>query len=290
MIAKRRMDRNEPVWGWQRKQFLEEQENMNTSSTETTKSAGGKKKKVKQQKDMESIAELMELRHIEQGVIERTKNEYLMILSTDFVNFHLLQPGERTAILEGYQQLYNVINFPVQLLAQAVRHDFRKERFYFEENLKKCNVYAAKYNRDVLDFIESKTQSDFRITLRIYYVVKYIYEPSKLAKLTKEQRERTIRENVFLRAEIVRRALRRAKIEADYLNSIEAAEVFKRSLNRDRMILHPIEDVAIKDKLTPVVTLDFSTIPEIEGLVNNLEEALEVVGIEEERKETVSAV
>ena len=278
------MDRNEPVFGWQRKQFLEEQANLEGSSTATSTDTKNKKKQ-KVDKTSESISELMELKSIEHGVIERAKNEYLMVLSTDFVNFHLLQPGERTAILEGYQQLFNVINFPVQLSAQAVRQDFRKERFRFEENLKKCNDHAAKYNRDVLNFIESKTEKDFRITLRIFYIVKYIYEPSKLAKLNKEQRDKTIRENVRLRAEIVRRALRRAKIDADFLGTVEAAEVIKRSLNRDRMILHPMEDVAEKEKLAPFVTLDFSTIPDFESLVNNVEEAMSIVGVDEEEKE-----
>ncbi|PIJ97993.1 hypothetical protein [Lysinibacillus sphaericus] len=274
MVAKKRMDRNEPVFGWKRKQFLEEQKNGGSPTSNTER----KVDTTQEDKEHESILDLLELKKIEQGVVERERNEHLVVLSSDFVNFHLLQDRERIAILEGYQQLFNVINFPVQLQAQAVRQDFTKDRHRFEQNLSRVNVHAANYNRDVLDHIQTVTEKNFRITLRIYYIVKYIYEPSKMAKLNKTQREKNIIDNIGLRAEIVRRALRRAKVDATILSSVEAAEVLKRALNRDRIVLHPIEDVQEKEKLSAFVTMDFSTIPDFENLVNNLEEAMDIVG------------
>lgn len=274
MVAKKRMDRNEPVFGWKRKQFLEEQKNGGSTTSNTEM----KVDTTQEDKEHESILELLELKKIEQGVVERERNEHLVVLSSDFVNFHLLQDRERIAILEGYQQLFNVINFPVQLQAQAVRQDFTKDRHRFEQNLSRVNLHAANYNRDVLDHIQTVTEKNFRITLRIYYIVKYIYEPSKMAKLNKAQREKNIIDNIGLRAEIVRRALRRAKVDATILSSVEAAEVLKRALNRDRIVLHPIEDVQEKEKLSAFVTMDFSTIPDFENLVNNLEEAMDIVG------------
>lgn len=279
IIAKKRMDRNEPIFGWKRKQYLEEQKNGDYgASSNASKTDDKTVKATKEDREYESILDLMELKKIEHCVIERERNEHEVVLSSDFVNFHLLQDRERIAILEGYQQLFNVINFPVQLQAQAVRQDFSKDRLRFEENLRRVNDHAANYNRDVLDHIQTVTEKNFRITLRIYYIVKYIYEPSKLAKLNKAQREKNIIDNIGLRAEIVRRALRRAKVDATVLNSVEAAEVLKRALNRDRIVLHPIEDVQEKEKLSDFVTMDFSTIPDFEKFVNNVEEALDLVG------------
>ncbi len=275
IIAKKRMDRNEPVFGWKRKQFLEEQKN---GGTVTSSNSENKRTPTKEDKEHESILELMELKKIEHSVIERERNEHLVVLSSDFVNFHLLQDRERIAILEGYQQVFNVINFPVHLQAQAVRQDFSKDRHRFEQNLSRVNEHAANYNRDVLDHIQTVTEKNFRITLRLYYIVKYIYEPSKMAKLNKEQKEKNIIDNIGLRAEIVRRALRRAKVEATILGSVEAAEVVKRALNRDRIVLHPIEDLQEKEKLSTFVTMDFSTIPDFENFVNNVEEAIDIVG------------
>lgn len=187
-IAKKRMDRNEPAFGWKRRQFLAEQAmggptNTNTAAP-TKDEANLAKIQAKDDLDHESIMDLLEIKNIEKSVITREKNEYIAILSTDFVNFHLLQPSERQAILEGYQQLYSMVSFPFQMLGQAVPQDFSKERLRFEKNLSKVNPHAAEYNRDVLNHIQHVTENDFRITLRFYYIVKYAYEPSKMAKLT----------------------------------------------------------------------------------------------------------
>lgn len=273
--AMRRKNRNEPIFGWQRKQFLEEQ---NTSINEQSeKSKKAIREENNERRNQESILELMELKDIGLGVIERKRNEYLLVIETDFVNFDLLQPGERLSILEGYQQLYNSVNFPIQMLVQAVRQDFSKDRLRFEENLAKCNEHIQRFNTSVLEHIENVTENDFRITMNVFYVVKYNYEPSKIGKLTKEQRISHIRNNISMRADIVTGALRRARVEGRKLNTLEAAEVLKRPLNRDRMLLHPIEDIQEHEKLADYVTLDYSTLPEFETLVHDVEEALELV-------------
>lgn len=285
-IAKKRIDRNEPPFGWKRKQFLAEQSEAHGVSIEKNTSSDSNVKKKPKDSEDETIRELLELKEIEYGVIHRTKNEYCMVLNSDFVNFDLLKPSEQMSILQGYQQLYSVINFPIQILSQAVRQDFRKDRARFEENLKNLNENTAKYNRDVLEFIESRTMDDFRITLRIFYIVKYIYEPSKMAKLSKEQKEKAIRENLYQRAEIVRRALRRSKVDAEILDSLRALEVLKRSMNRDRTVFHPIEEVAEREKMALYVTMDPTTIPGFEEIVNDVEEALEIVSEEKEVDES----
>lgn len=271
-IAKKRMDRNEPAFGWKRRQFLAEQRNGGPTSSKNRSNQQDmelSKIQAKEDQDHESIMDLLEIKSIENSVITREKNEYIAILSTDFVNFHLLQPSERQAILEGYQQLFSMVTFPFQMLGQAVPQDFSKERLRFEKNLSKVNSHAAEYNRDVLNHIQHVTENDFRITLRFYYIVKYAYEPSKMAKLGPEQREQIILQNVWSRAEIIRSALRRAKVNAHLLSTVEAAEVFKRALNRDRMLLHPMTDVVDKEKLSQYVSIDVTTLPDFDSLVSD---------------------
>lgn len=282
LIAKRRMDRNEPAFGWQRKQFLEEQKESDNSSYEPQS-----KKVVTDSRDgdLESIKDLLEIKTIEYGIVHKQRNEYSIVLSSDFVNFDLLKQSEQLGILQGYQQLYNVVNFPIQMLGQAVRQDFRKDRLRFEENLKKSNPQTVKYNMDVIEHIQSRTMNDFRITLRIYYVVNYNYEPSKMAKLDKAQREKVIVEQLYQRANLVRRALRRAKIEAEVQDSLRAMEVLKRALNRDRTVLHPIETIVDEEKMAAFVTLDPSEISGFGDIVHNVEEAMEIVKAYEEQKE-----
>ncbi|MEX3624998.1 hypothetical protein [Viridibacillus arvi] len=277
-IAKKRMDRNEPIFGWKRKQFLEERNgNVSTVDNSEAKTRTGKKIAKKVDPDEDLISDLVGVEKVEYGVIHKKNNEFCIILSSDFVNFDLLKRTEQIGILQGYQQLFNVVNFDISLLAQAVRQDFRKDRARFEENLKKCNPQTVNYNMDVIEYIQSRTMNDFRITLKIYYVINFVYEPSKMAKLSKEQREISIVESLYQRANIVRRALRRAKVEAEVLDSLHAIEVLKRAMNRDRMVFHPIEELADKEKMAPFITMDPSSIEGFENLVHDVEEAMEIV-------------
>lgn len=291
VIAKRRMDRNEPVFGWRRKQFLAEQaegEAGGKSNASTDASSKNVKKEKEEDSSQETIKKLLELKQIEYGIIHKERNEYCIALSSDFVNFDLLKPSEQIGILQGYQQLHNVVNFPIQILAQAVRQDFRKERVRFEENLKRCNPQTRKYNMDVIDHIQSRTMDDFRITLRIYYLVNYNYEPSRMAEMTQEQKKIRIIEELYLRGNIIRRALTRAKVDAEIMDSIHALEMLKRSMNRDRMVLHPIEDLAEKEKMAAFVTMDPTTVPGFDDLVHDAEEAAYIVKNEELIKEEES--
>jgi hypothetical protein len=278
LIAKRRMDRNEPIFGWKRKQFLSEQ-----GGADVTKKNGNSSSS-KENSEQESLKDLISIKDIRYGVFEQGKNQYSIVLSSDFVNFDLLNPSERQSIILGYQALWRVVNFPVQLLGQAVRQDLAKDQVRFKENLKKCNPQTQDYNFKVINHIAERTINDFRIARRVYYVVSYFYETSKMGKLTPEQKERKIVEAIYQRANIVVRTLRRAKIDAQPLDSLGGMEVLKRALNRDRMIINPIETVVEpgKEKINTFITVDPTTLPGFEDLVQNYEEAVEIVKDDEE--------
>ena len=265
IVIKLRMNRNEPLFGWKRRQYLAEKRSG------VTKTEANEEKTV-DRSNQDSISQLLQVEDLEYGIIKRENNEYVMILHTEFVNFELLQNSEQLSILEGYQSVFKTINFPIQLLAQAVRQDFKKERQRMEGNLHDVNVYAQSYNHDVLNHIQIITEKEFRITLRLFYCVKYIYEPSKMAQLSKDQREQHINESIYARAEILRRALIKAKVHSRILSTLEAAEVLKRPLNRDRMILHDIESISTEGKLAPFVTMDINSLPDLENLLQSLEE------------------
>lgn len=272
-VGKRRMDRNEPAFGWKRKQFLEEQKSgsLDSKQVEQPKATNNTSNPFKfwQQRKMLSIRDLLEIKNIEYGIVERDKNEFCAVLGSDYVNFDLLQRSEQQSILEGYQQLFKSVNFEVQLFVISERQDFRKEKKRFDENLRKCNPQTIKYNEGVMKSIEEKTVEDFRITNKIYYIISYVYEPSKMAKLTREQKEKAIRNEIFQRLEIVRKALSRAKVTAYFTNTVDTLNVLKQSLNRDRVLLHDIEEVATKEKTALYVTLDATSLPDVEGLIRD---------------------
>lgn len=77
-----------------------------------------------------------------------------------------------------------------------------------------------------------------------------------------------------MRARTVISMLKRARVEAELLDSLSAMEVMKRALNRDRMLFNPIESVIEdgKEKLSAYVTADVTTLPGYDKLVNDVEE------------------
>lgn len=265
VFMKKRMDANEPVFGWKRKQYLKEQGDANTSEQRNEK----KNKGLRVETGYETLEEMLGIKDIRYGVFEKSRNEYSLIISTDSVNFDLLNDGARQSIILGYQSLFRVIRFPVQILGQAVRQDLRKEEQRFEKNLEKCNKQTQEYNREVIKEIKQKSEKEFRISRKVYYVVSYSYSPSALGQLTVEAREQRIMQELYSRASTVVRYLKRAKIEAEILDTLRAMEVIKRALNRDRIVAMPIESLVEegKEKFSGFVTADVTTLPGWEDLV-----------------------
>ncbi|MGF7036065.1 hypothetical protein J2T17_007116 [Paenibacillus mucilaginosus] len=280
--AKKRRDRNEPIFGWQRKQHLEETGQANQDQ---------KKKAVKTSASTEngtvSLKELIGIESIQHGIFKRQNNEYCVIVEADSVNFDLLSEGARQGIIMGYNQLFRVIRFPVQILGQAVTQDLRKEEKRFMDNLDKCNEHVRDYNTKVIRHIKNRSELEFRVTRKVYYVIPYIPQPSKMGVLTPEKRDEMIRTNLHQRAWTIMTMLRQAEVEAKLLDSLKAMEVMKRALNRERMLAHPIDSVVNDEKLASYVTWDFTTVPGYEDLVNSVEEVREVVqDILQESEET----
>ncbi|MDQ0255588.1 hypothetical protein J2S74_002970 [Evansella vedderi] len=282
VIAKKRMDNNEPVFGWQRKQYLEEQSGEQSSKA--------KPKIDKKDKNTETLKDLMEIKDIRYGIFEKTRNEYCLIISTDSVNFDLLNDGARSSIILGYQSLFRTIKFPVQILGQAVRQDLRKDERRFNENLKNANAETKDYNKKVFKHIKERSEKEFRVARKVYYIVTYVYQPSRMGQLTPEQKEKRIMQELSMRARTVTSMLRRAHIESYLLDSLQAMEVMKRAINRDRMIHTPIESVVEdgKEKLTAYITADVTSLPGYEDLVHDVEEVREIVRDFEEEKQAVN--
>lgn len=286
-VVKKRMDNNEPVAGWKRKQFLAEQQGI---PGQQPIESSVKKSVNKKKKEDQTLKDLIGVKDIRYGVFHKARNEYSVIISTDSVNFDLLNQSERASIILGYQALYRVINFPVQIIDQAVRQDLRKEIRRFEGNLSNLNTQTRDYNEKVIKYIKDTSEKDFRIARRTYYVVSYVYEPSKMAKLTAEQKEQRIIQQLGQQALIVMKMLNRANIKSEILDSLSAIEVLKRALNRDRMLIHPIENIIEegKEKITTYITGDPTTFPGFEELVQDVEEARLFVQeqIQEEKQES----
>jgi hypothetical protein len=268
-VIKKRQDANEPLFGWKRKQYLQEVEGGEVVD-------GPNKSNKKKDKNKESLKDLIGVEDVWLGIFEKSKNEFCVILEADSVNFDLLNDAARGSIIIGYQALFRSIRFPIQVLGQAVRQDLRKDEQRFRKNLQNVNQYARDYNEKVIQHVKERSEREFRISRRVYYVVPYMYETSKLGQLNAEQRKKKIAQELYGRASIVARVLQRAKIECHLLDSLEAIEVLKRALNRDRMLANPIESIEKDEKITGYITADPETLPGLDDLLNvEIEEVFE---------------
>lgn len=277
-FAKQRRDRNEPVFGWQRKQHLQETGQLTND--------GKKNNKGTKEKGMESLKDIIGIEKIEYGVFRKKHNEFCVIVEADSVNYDLLSDGARQGIIMGYNSLFKVIKFPIQILGQAVTQDLRKEELRFRDNLAKANEHVRDYNQRVIKHIKNRSEVEFRVTRKVYYVIPFVPQPSRMGALTPEKRDEMIRSNLQQRAWTIISMLRQCEVEARLLDSLKAMEVMKRALNRDRMLAHPIDRVVEDEKLSSYVTWDFTTVPGYEDLVNGVEEVRSVVeNILEEEEE-----
>jgi hypothetical protein len=280
--AKKRIDNNEPVFGSQRKQFLAEQK-AESNPVKINTALKGKERKEKNGLTMKDLLGVKDIRY---GSFEKEKNEYCVIIGTDSVNFDLLNDHARTSIILGYQSLFRVIRFPVQILGQAVRQDLRRDEKRFAANLDKCNIQTKDYCNKVIQHIKERSEKEFRIARKVYYIVTYVYQTSRLAQLTPEQKEKKIIQELFMRAKTVTQMLKRSRIEAEILDSLSAMEVMKRAINRDRMLSNPIESVVEpgKEKISAFITADVTTLPGYEEIINvDLEEVRKIAATTENK-------
>lgn len=276
LVAKKRMDRNEPAFGWKRKQHLIET-NSNTKNSQNTTKLNNRTEEKKLKKERDAMKDLIGIEDIKYGIYEQKNNEYCMVIETDSVNFDLLSESARQSIILAYSSLFRVIRFPLQILGQAVRQDLRKEEARWKGNLAKGNKATEEYGQDVINFVKDQSENIFQISRKTFYVVSFIPQPSKMGALSLEKKNEMIRNELYARAEVVRAQLRQCQIHTSLLDSLKAGEVMKRALNRDRMIMHPMESLIThgKEKLSAYITVDVASIPGLESLVYEVQEVIE---------------
>jgi hypothetical protein len=248
--SKKRMDRGEPLFGWKRRQYLQETEGMPPDW----------------KYPVQSLQALLGLKDIKYGIIEKNKNEYAVVLSTESVNYELLSDAGKFSTLTGYEQLFKVLSFPIQIVIQAVRQDSRKEIERFNKSANEMGESVAHYVEGILNYIREITWEESRIVKRVYYVIPYYYEPSQNAQIRSEDRMYRIMRELSTRAIQVKNLLKRAQIRSSLLGSLEALEVVRRSMNRDRTLAALVDDLEKREMLSQFVTSE-----EMEKVLEELE-------------------
>lgn len=269
IYAKKKRDKNEPLFS------KPNQEDKATPTKENAKP--GRSMKRGNNGTVLPITDLLGIKEIEKGIFHKENNEYCVVIEANFVNFDLKSDASKTAILLAYQALFRVVKFPIQILGQSVSQDMRKEEARFENNLKNKPAAVQIYNKSVLKHIKNRSENEFRVTKKLYYLISYSHTDNRLGNITADKKKKLLETNLSLRASTIIGMLRGAEIQAHLLDSLSAMEVVKRSLNRDRMNNHPIENVVLDERLATFVTWDIKSIPGIEEIVNGVEELQNVM-------------
>jgi hypothetical protein len=236
--SKKRIDRGEPLFGWRRKQYKAE--------TWVDDEDG--------RYPRQSTQELLGIKDIKYGIIERSRNEYAIVLVTDSVNYDLLSEAGKRGTVSGYEQLYKVLSFPLQVVIQAVRQDSRKEIQRFQEQSSYFGQAVVKFTEGIIQYIRDVTWEESRIVKRVYYVISYRYEPSQNAQIRSEDRFYRVIQELNTRAMQVKNMLKRSQVRSTVLGSLDAIEVIRRTINRDRTLAALIDDIEKREMLSQFVT------------------------------------
>ena len=204
-----------------------------------TSSTGGKSTKT-----ATSTQKFLKIKGVRNGILELDDGSFKAIIMASSVNFALMSGDEQKAMLYGYQEFLNSLEFPIQIVVQSriinINNYVEKlnelERMQENELLK---IQIGEYREYIKSLVEMAN-----ITTNRYYVVisytgspgyggsesimdraKKFINPAREAKVEIESYDKAIQE-LNLRISRVVQGLRSMGIRAANLNTQEVVELF----------------------------------------------------------------
>jgi len=123
------------------------------------------------------------VKEIRNGVIILKNGGYRGILLCSSVNFGLKSAEEQNAIINGFQNFLNTLDFSVQIVVQSHRMDIRPYLSLLAEKEKDQRTELLRIQlREYMAFIRSFTENTDIMTKSFYIVVPYAPEGAAEAK------------------------------------------------------------------------------------------------------------
>lgn len=205
---------------------------------------GGAAKEQKSTKAGTSTQRFMKIKGIRNGVLELDDGSFKTIIMASSVNFALMSGDEQKAMLFGYQEFLNSLEFPIQITIQSriinINNYLEKlselERMQENELLK---IQIGEYQTYIKSLVELANITTNRYYVVISYTgspgssgkestmdkVKQFINPAREAKVEIESYDKAIQE-LNLRISRVVQGLRSMGIRAASLNTQEVVELF----------------------------------------------------------------
>lgn len=214
-----------------------------------------------------SIRNFMEFDEVKDNmIIRKNREQYVMVVQCQGVNYDLLSEDEKIAVEEGFVQFLNTLRFPIQLYVQTrslnlrdIVDDYKIRVRNMEEEIeslklkqkeaemrgneelakkiayqirRKENVFE--YGADISDYVGRMSLNKNVLQQKTYIIVSYFAsEFGSTSTYSTEEIDNICFSELFTRTQSVIRSLAAAEVGGKILDSEELAELLYIAYNRD---------------------------------------------------------
>lgn len=211
------------------------------------------KKNLKMPEKGKTTQDFVPIKEIRNGVLILKDGSMRSVLMVSSLNFGLKSADERKAILFGYQDFLNSLDFPVQIYVQSRRLDIRPYVSTLEKRMvEQTNELLKIQIKEYIEFVKVFTERNNVMTKNFFVVVSYTPSIirkdgkgiiSKIASLIKKTPAENLSsggnngnfdENVTQlnqRINVVRGGLSRVGLRTDVLGTEEMIELYFKMYN-----------------------------------------------------------
>lgn len=215
----------------------------------------------------ESVRNFMEFDEIKDGMIVRkNKQQYVMVVQCQGVNYDLLSEEEKIAVEEGFVQFLNILRFPIQLYVQTrslnlreITDEYKKKIKGIEEELETIRLHLRdaslrgdqklindlkfqerrkmnilEYGTDITDYVGRLSLNKNVLQQKTYLIVSYFAsELGSVDTYSKDEIANMCFSELYTRCQSLIRSLATSSVTGRVLNSEELAELLYVAYNRD---------------------------------------------------------
>lgn len=239
----------------------------NTAKEDIKKTPESTVGKFKDKLSTASIRSFMEFDEVKDNmIIRKNREQYVMVIQCQGVNYDLLSEDEKIAVEEGFVQFLNTLRFPIQLYVQTrslnlrdIVDDYKIRVRNMEEEIeelkskqkeaemrgnkelaqkiayqirRKENVFE--YGADISDYVGRMSLNKNVLQQKTYIIVSYFAsEFGSTSTYSTEEIDNICFSELFTRTQSVIRSLAAAEVGGKILNSEELAELLYIAYNRD---------------------------------------------------------
>ena len=215
----------------------------------------------------EAVRNFMDFDEVKDSmIIRKNKQQYVMVIQCQGVNYDLLSEAEKVAVEEGFVQFLNILRFPIQLYIQTrslnlreITDEYKKKIKTIEEELEDIQLklrdaslkgnerlvndlkFQERRKKNILEYGTDITEYVGRLSLnknvlqqKTYLIVSYFAnELGSVDTYSKDEIANMCFSELYTRCQSIIRSLATSSVTGKVLNSEELAELLYVAYNRD---------------------------------------------------------